>query len=112
MATVTGIYVKDRGPRQFRGVFSDVIVVTFTVAAHTIAGNANEESTVAAPPVDHETDFVLGWTHSHGTDHSHEIAEAFHTWDGELHLVSHNRSGAPVDLPATSYKVIVGRLVS
>lgn len=111
MATVTANVTKLRGAQQFRGVLSDITVVTFTVGAHTISGNSNEETIVPAEGVDHEADFVLGWTHTHVGAHSHEITETFHTWDEELHLVAHNRSGSPVDLPATTYRVIVGRLV-
>lgn len=110
MATVSSVSVVRNERVQFQGLIQQVVIVEATVAAVTISGNANEDSTIPAVGIDHETDFVLGWTHSHAGTHAHEVNEEVHTWDDELHLVVHNRSGSPVDLPQTTYKFLVGRL--
>lgn len=111
MAAVTAVSALRNERVQFQGLFDHIVVIQATVAAATISGNANEESTIPAVGIDHETDFVLGCTHTHVGTHAHEITEEFHTWDDEIHVVVHNRSGAPVEHPATTYKILVGRMV-
>lgn len=111
MATATNIRILDNHRMQFQGLFSNVLLVTFTIPETTVSGNATEESSIAVAGVDHETDYVLAWTHTHDTEHAHEVMEDIHTWDGAVHLIAHNRSGSPVTIPATTYRVIVARLV-
>lgn len=110
MGTATAVDLNDRGAQQFRGVFDSIRIVTFTVDVASMNANAIDATEIAVPGLDQTKDFVIGWTHNHAGSHSHEYVESFHTWTDELHFIAHNTSGAQLDPPVATYRVIIARL--
>ena len=112
MGTATAITVRGPEAAQFRGLFSDMRVVRFTVNVASLGSNAYDVTTVSVPGLDQTKDVVIGWTHTHTGGHTHEYIETFHTWTDELHMTAHNGGGNPVDPPSVDYTVVIGRLVA
>lgn len=110
MATPTSVELIRNDRVQFQGLFQQAAVVVAVLPSYEVSGNANADSVIPAPGIQHG-DCILGWGHYHEGAHDHEVVEEFHSWDNEIHLVVHNRSGNPVTMPVTTYRLVLARLV-
>ena len=108
MAVGTSIAIK-QGEQQFRGVFSYVWVVTFTLDTPSVSGNSSNQDTIVVPGLRLATDVVIGATNTSGPLST--MNQDIHVGaDNELHVVSHNASGNPIDPASAVFRVIVARV--
>jgi hypothetical protein len=109
MATATRVTVLPAAS-QFRGVFDMIWIVQFDLDSGPITGNSAELSTIPVPGVVLGKDVILGWNHSTANDAG--VTEEVHVGgDNELHVIRHNPSGPPVNLPPTTFRVVIARLL-
>jgi hypothetical protein len=108
MAAATNIRVLRRVESKGE-MFTRQTLYQFTLDTPNIAANATVVDTAAIEGLLVGKDIVLGWTHN--AEPSHDVLQEIHVGAAnELHILSHNTSGAGVDPASAVYRVLIGRL--